>query len=408
MRAPGVTAGLSGASRTVSSGARVLAVVRPLGWVALSGGVVLLLAGAILGWAELAIIGVAALGVLALALPWLLGRTRVEIELLLDPERVTAGGTVTASLRVANRADRRTGSLLLDLPVGASTQRYDLPGLAAGAQHEETFTIRTQRRGVIQVGPATTRRADPLGLVSRDVRWSEVREVLVRPPLVPLEALGGGLLRDLEGVSTESVSQADLAFHALREYAPGDDLRHVHWRSSAKLAGAGGGAGGGGLLVRQYLDTRRSHATLVVDDRRGAWASEDDYETAMSLAGSIVMRALVDEFQTTMVAGAHAGQGQRALDTVCRATLGDQGLLAGARTAARTASDTSLLFLLGGAETSVADLRRAAAWFAPEVRRIAIRVEPIEKSTVSAIDDLTVLHLAARDDLAGLLRWSLG
>lgn len=383
---------------------QVLGVVRPAGWAVLGGGLLLLLAGAALGWAELAVVGVAALVVLLLALPWLLGRTSVEIELLLDPERVSAGGTVTASLAVSNGAGRRTRSLLLDLPVGASTQRYDLPGLAAGAHHEETFTIRTLRRGVIPVGPAITRRADPLGLVSRDVRWSGVREVLVRPPLLPLEALGGGLLRDLEGVSTESVSQADLAFHALREYVPGDDLRHVHWRSSAKLAGSSGG----GLLVRQYLDTRRSHATLVVDDALAAWASEEDFETAMSVAASIVMRALVDEFQTTLVCGNHAGQGQRALDTVCRAETGGRGLLAGARAAARTAPDTSLLFLLAGAETSLTDLRRAAACFEPEVRRIAIRVEPVEQSSVRAIDDLTVLHLAAREDLAGLLRWSLG
>lgn len=404
MRAPDQAVGLSGVSRTVSSGARVLGVVRPLGWVVLGGGLVLLLAGAVLGWAELAVIGVAALVVLLLALPWLAGRARVEVELLLDPERVTAGGTVTASLGVTNRAERRTGALLLDLPVGASTQRYDLPGLAPGAHHEETFTIRTQRRGVIPVGPAITRRADPLGLVSRDLRWSQLREVLVRPQLVPLESLAGGLLRDLEGVSTESVSQADLAFHALREYVPGDDLRHVHWRSSAKLAGAGGS----GLLVRQYLDTRRSHATLVVDDSRASWANEEDFETAMEVAGSLVMRALVDEFEATFVCGERAGQGQRALDTVCRAELGGEGLLPAARAAARTAPDTSLAFLLGGAETSRETLRRAASCFEPEVRRIAILVQPRERSTVSAADDLTVLHLARRDDLAALLRWSVG
>lgn len=382
-----------------------LGVVRPIGWLVLAGGVVLVLLGALLGWAEPAIIGVAALAVLLLSVPWLGGRTRVAVDLVLDPDRVSAGGTVTASLLVRNPGTARTGALLLDLPVGASTQRYDLPGLAAGAEHEETFTIRTQRRGVIAVGPALTRRGDPLGLLSRDVRWSGVREVLVRPPMLPLESLGGGLLRDLEGVSTESVSQADLAFHALREYVPGDDLRHVHWRSSAKLSSS---TGASSLLVRQYLDTRRSHATLVVDDERSAWGSDDDFETAMEVVASVVARALLDEFQTTVVCGEHAGQGRRALDTVCRATLGGGGLLPAARAAAHTAPDTSLVFLVGGQGTDLTTLRRAGACFEPEVRRIAVRVEPGEKSTVSAIDDLTVLHLARRDDLAGLLRWSLG
>ena len=75
--------------------------------------------------------------------------------------------------------------------------------------------MRTERRGVIAVGPATTRRGDPLSLFSRDVTWTDVAEILVRPPMVPLDSLGAGLLRDLEGVPTDAVSQSDLAFHAL-------------------------------------------------------------------------------------------------------------------------------------------------------------------------------------------------
>src|SRR5690606_22953750 len=110
---------------------------------------------------------------------------------------------------------------------GSTVHRYAVKALAAGASDEESFTIRTERRGVIAVGPATTLRGDPLGLVSRDMTWTPLREILVRPPLIPVESLGAGLLRDLEGVSTDAVSQSDLAFHALREYVPGDDLRHI-------------------------------------------------------------------------------------------------------------------------------------------------------------------------------------
>ena len=60
---------------------------------------------------------------------------------------------------------------------------------------------------------------------------------------------------------------SDLAFHALREYQPGDDRRYVHWRSSAKH---------GRLLVRQFLDTRRSHLAVVVDTDPGYAGGEDD------------------------------------------------------------------------------------------------------------------------------------
>ena len=52
-----------------------------------------------------------------------------------------------------------------------------------------------ERRGVISVGPAMTRRGDPIGIFSRDVVWTPVREVLVRPHLVPMESLGAGLMR---------------------------------------------------------------------------------------------------------------------------------------------------------------------------------------------------------------------
>ena len=175
---------------------------------------------------------------------------------------------------------------------------------------------------MISVGPAMTRRGDPVGIFSRDVVWTPVREVLVRPHLLPMESLGAGLLRDLEGVSTDAVSQSDLAFHALREYVPGDDLRHIHWRSSAKVMAS---TGESSLLVRQYLDTRRSHATIVVDDRLASWADPEDFETAMAVAASIAVRAVLDEFDVSFVCGAHAStgsDGHLALDAVCRADFG--------------------------------------------------------------------------------------
>ncbi len=384
-----------------------LAVVNPLGWTLLGVGVVLVLVAGRTGWLEAGVLAAASLITVALALPFLLGRTAVRVDLRLEPIRVTAGASVVGSLRVTNVADRRLLPTLLELPVGPALHRYPLPMLAAGATHEESFTIRTRRRGVIPVGPAQTRRGDPLGAFSRDVSWTPLTEILVRPQMTPLDSLAGGLLRDLEGVTTDAVTASDLAFHALREYVPGDDLRHVHWRSSAKATAS---AGDSQLLVRQYLDTRRSHATLVVDDRPEVWSDEDEFELAMSVAASIAMRALTDEFEVSFVCGEHAVSGETgplALDAVCRAEQGRRGVVSGGREAGRMAPDTSLLFLVGGRGTTLEEFLRGAASFAPEVRRYALVVDPAGSSRVTEAGGMPVLHVSMLSALPAVLRWSL-
>ena len=78
-----------------------------------------------------------------------------------------------------------------------------------------------------------------------------------------------------------------------------------------------------------------------------------------------------------------------------------------ARRAAAVAPDTSLLFLVSGAATGFDTFRRAAASFPPEVRRFAVLVDPSRPSRVVEAAGLPVLSVAAPDDLAGLLRWSV-
>ena len=111
-------------------------------------------------------------------------------------------------------------------------------------------------RGVYVVGPVTYEKTDPVGLVARRFATGTSVELLVAPRVTDLSLFAGGLTNDLDGATSQQLSMSDLAFHALREYVPGDDLRHVHWRSSAKA---------GELLVRQYHETRRGHVTVLVD-----------------------------------------------------------------------------------------------------------------------------------------------
>jgi hypothetical protein len=386
---------------------RLLGTVNPLGWTVLVAGGLLALAASYTGWRELAVLATACVLVILLALPFLLGRTNVRVDVVCQPERVVAGGSVAAGVVVRNIATHGLLPTMLELPVGSVVHRYPVPRLAAGESHEESFTIRTERRGVIAVGPATTRRGDPLAMLSRDVAWTPVLEILVRPVMVSMESLGAGLLRDLEGVSTEALSQSDLAFHALREYLPGDDLRHVHWRSSAKAMAA---ADDSQLLVRQYLDTRRSHVTFVVDDSLAAWADPEDFEIAMSVAASVIVRATLDEFDTSFVCGSAAASaigGHLALDAVCRATFGTAGLVSSAHRAAVVAPDTSLLFMVSGSATRFDDFQRAAGAFPPEVRRYALIVDASGPSRVTETAGLAVVQLADKAELGTLLRWSV-
>jgi hypothetical protein len=385
---------------------RLLAVVNPLGWTVLAAGVLLAVVAAYTDWREVAVLAAACLLVFLLSLPFLVGRTNVRVDIVLQPERVIAGGSVAAGVRVRNVASHGLLPTMLELPVGSMVHRYAVPRLTPGETHDESFTIRTERRGVIPVGPASTRRGDPLALLSRDVEWTDVTEILVRPPMVPMDSLGAGLLRDLEGVSTDAVSQSDLAFHALREYVPGDDLRHVHWKSSAKAMAV---ADDSRLLVRQYLDTRRSHVTLVVDDTSAVWPRDSDFETGMSVAASIIVRATLDEFDTSFVCGTSASSGvtgHLALDSVCRAELGPVGLVSSAHRAAVVSPDTSLLFLVSGPRADFESFQRAVIAFPPEVRRYALIVDPDKQGRVTETGGLVIVQIGDLSDLGALLRWS--
>ena len=235
---------------------RALRWVSPLGWGVAALGAASWWLGARYGWIELLMLGAATLVLLAACVLLAVGRTRVSIDAEVDPSRVVVGDPATGRVIVGNTGSVPILPLLVELPIGVSAARFVLPPLGSGTEHEELFVVPTHRRGVIPVGPARTVQGDPFGLVRRTVLWTEVTELFVHPRTVAIESLGAGLLRDLEGSVTEDQSMSDLAFHALREYQPGDDVRYIHWRSSAKA---------GRLLVRQFLDTRRSHITVLVD-----------------------------------------------------------------------------------------------------------------------------------------------
>lgn len=374
--------------------------VTPVGRAAVVLGLLAWLLGWLLGWIELMIFAAGCVAMLALAALFTVGRATLRVQVTLDPQRVAVGNPAAGQLAVTNVSGRRMLPLIVELPVGAGVARFEVPSLADGATHDELFIAPTHRRAVITVGPATSVRGDPLGLLSRAVPWTEPVELFVHPRTLPLDTLGAGILRDLEGQATNAMSMSDLAFHTLREYVPGDDRRNVHWRTSART---------GRLMVRQFVDTRRSHLVVLLDGDATSYADPEDFELAVSAAGSVLLRALRDEQTASMAAAGQvvvAGSGRRLLDGLSRAVLdgGNTGLVAMAAHAATVASDATLAVLVTGSGLGHHEIRRAVRRLSPDIRSLAVHADSAAGAGYRTTGGLETLTLTTLSDLPKLLR----
>ena len=381
----------------------VLAAVSALGWTVLALAVLAWLAAALWGWGEFALLAAVLLAAFAIACLFTIGRMNLAVELDADPLRVTVGESAAARVRVTNLARTPVLPIGLEFPVGEAVGRFTLPALNAGASHDEVVVIPTQKRGVIALGPVITQRGDPFGLVRREVTWTERLELFVHPRRVPLEPLGSGLLRDLEGHTTNDTSMSDLAFHTLREYSPGDDRRYIHWRSSAKVSAA---SGQGTFLVKQFLDTRRSHIAVVVDADPEAYADPAEFELAISVGASVAVRALADELDLTIVCGEQAAQKPHpalALDTFSRADWTPEALAPATGRLSRLAPDASVAILVSGTHAGFGTFARARAHLPPEVHTFAVTVQRGRPMALRQTAGISVLTLGALSDLPRLL-----
>jgi uncharacterized protein (DUF58 family) len=349
-----------------------------------------------LGWLEFGVVAATGACLLGAGLVLVLLPQPARGRLLVEPNRVTAGEPAAAEVSVrATWVPLITPTVRLE--VAGETRSMRLPLVPPGAERAETIEVPPLPRGVHVVGPLIRERTDPLGLLVRRSRWAGVEELLVRPRLTLLRPLDPGLISDLDGVPSNHPATSDLAFHALREYVRGDDLRHVHWRSSAKAAT---------LLVRQYVETRRSEATILLDDDVAAYADGAEFEVAVSAAASLAVRAMRDDFDVTLVCGdVHASSRSVdvLLDATCRITQGASDLRESARRAAVAGGGSSLVVLVTGSGRDPALLRTAGAEFPADALRVLVRVDLGEPSTITTVSGFRPVVLGRLDDLAALL-----
>lgn len=388
--------------------ARIAAVITPLGWVILAVIPVSLIVGYRLGWIELVVVGWACVVLVAVAAVYLIGRAPFTVLLTLPHRRVVMGEPAHGTIAVTNPRRRRTLGVKVEIPVGPGLAELAMPGLRGGARFEHDFAIPTVRRGIVPVGPVRTVRADPIGLVRRELIWTESAELVVHPRTIGVPSTSTGLIRDLEGTPTRDLTSSDVAFHALREYQNGDERRYIHWKSTAKA---------GTFMVRQFEQTRRSHLVVALTLATGDYASEEEFELAVSVAGSLGVRAIRDGRTVSVVVSTVTPEfakrkilAVRALATHVPGRLLDElavvdvsAAALNIRDIARVAADDvdgiSVAFLVCGSRTTGAELRAASHSFPLGVEVVAIVCDPDAVPGLRRVAGLSVLTIGFLDDL---------
>ncbi|MCK2217264.1 DUF58 domain-containing protein [Actinomadura sp. ATCC 31491] len=268
--------------------ARWSGVLTPLGWGTLAGSIVLYAAGFALGYPEPVVLATGGLLALAAALAWTAPRPRLDVRREVTPLKVPRGEAAVAVLTVANLGRRGLSGLRAQDRIGAAEHTVELPRLPRNGVRTVSYPLPTGVRGEIPVGPLVVVRADPFGLTRRVRPYGSPATLLVRPRTVPLPVPPSGRAHHLEGPTSDNAPSGTVTFHTLREYVVGDDLRHVHWRSSART---------GTLMVRQLIDASLPTTTVVLDTRG------ELSELAVDAAASVAVAAARAGFPVRVITG---------------------------------------------------------------------------------------------------------
>jgi uncharacterized protein (DUF58 family) len=270
-------------------------VITRRGALLLMGAIVLWAVGRFLGVSELYVVAVATAALVACATVAVrVATANVSVRRHVAPARVLGGGTGEVKLELRNDARLPAALLLVEdaCPAALSpTPRFVVPGLGAGRTTAFRYPISGSARGRYTVGPMRLRVRDPFGLAQRIRRYRGTAEIVVYPHIEPLEdppapgtqtGSGSSAIRRLFNTGDE--------FYTMREYVQGDDLRQVHWPSTAHR---------NVLMVRQQEQPWEAEATILCDTRRLAHrhlGPGSAMEKAIALAASLVWHLADDGF----------------------------------------------------------------------------------------------------------------
>ncbi|WP_326690951.1 MULTISPECIES: DUF58 domain-containing protein [unclassified Streptomyces] len=257
----------------------------------LAAGVAAAICAYALGQEELLRVGML-LAALPLVCVLVLHRTRYRVagSRRLSPSRVPARSEARVHLRVDNVSRLPTGLLMLQdrVPyVLGPRPRFVLDKVEPGGRREVSYRVRSDLRGLYPLGPLQLRLTDPFGMCELTRSFSTFDTLTVVPPVEPLpparlsgetSGYGEGRQRSLALAGDDDVIP--------RGYRHGDDLRRVHWRSTARY---------GELMVRREEQPQQARCTVLLDTRHTGYAGsgpDSAFEWAVAGAASVCLHLL--------------------------------------------------------------------------------------------------------------------
>ncbi len=209
-------------------------------------------------------------------------RPTVGLTRHLEPARVHEGDKVTVLLELSNAGRSHIFNLEVDEPVGdLGRARFGVGSLGPGDQATAGYQVVCRPRGVYPIGPASVSVSDAMGLTLSSASVGETDRLVVYPQVELL--LTTPLVRGHD--PTTHASRPEFShrggeeFYTLREYQTGDELRRVHWPSSAKRDE---------LMIRQLETPWQSKGLVIVDTRTSSYLGGPDFEKAVTGAASLV------------------------------------------------------------------------------------------------------------------------
>jgi uncharacterized protein (DUF58 family) len=268
------------------------------GWGALAAAGTAAALGRVFGILELYVLA----GGIAVAVVWavltvLRPMPRLAVHRRVAPGSVMVGEEARVDLVIANSGSHRTPVMRLWEPVGGAGAVMHLAPLGAGERAAAAYRLPTARRGLVMAGPLRVRRSDVLGIAARSTVVPGSAELLVTPRHGPVPMghhAAAGVLGDL--VRMKALGQTGTEFHALRPYVPGDDIRRISWKASARSTD---------LIVKDTAPEGLRRCTVVLDlDASGYTGAGGDvaFERAVSAAASVLTGAVQAGLLTRVVA----------------------------------------------------------------------------------------------------------